>query len=240
MSDQTQRTHDKFYAEEHPLKPKESFKVVADLIKNYRGVNEEKLEIFDIGCATGEFPDYLKNVFSEDRIVGIEYLRGLVNVAKNRYPTIEFFQDSILNEKALKESQANVITVLGVISIFDDIEPIVKNLAKWIKSSGRIFIHGMFNPFPIDVYVKYAHSHDRKNKILESGWNIVSQTTTRELFTENGAKEVIFHNFKIGVDLPPHPNDPVRSWTESLQDGSKQIVNALQIKQPQYIAEIIF
>jgi SAM-dependent methyltransferase len=240
MTEQSQRTHDSFYAKEHPQKPKESFKAVANLIEDFKKDKNSRLEIFDIGCATGEFPNYLNEVFSEDRIVGIEYLTELVNEARNRYPAIEFVQDSILNEKALKASGADVLTVLGVISIFDDIEPIVKNLSTWVKNNGRVYIHGMFNPFPIDVYIKYAYSSDRKNQILESGWNIVSQTTTRELFVGHGAKDVIFHNFEISVDLPHQPSDPVRSWTESRPDGSRQIVNALQIKQPQYVAEIVF
>ena len=240
MSYQIRRTHDDFYANELSQEPKETFKLIANLIESYRGQTEGSLKIFDIGCAAGEFPHYLKGVFPQDEIIGIEYLPELVRVAKSRYPSIEFVQDSILNETALKKSQADVITVVGVISIFDDIEPIVRNLSSWIQENGRIYIHGMFNPFPIDVYVKYSESNRRENQILESGWNIVSQATTRELFIDNGAKEVIFHNFEIGVDIPPHPSDPVRSWTESLLDGTKQIVNGLHLKQPQYIAEAVF
>jgi len=240
MTVRTQRTHDNFYAEEYPQNPRESFKAVANLIRDYKDKDEKSLIIYDIGCATGEFPNHLRSVFLEDKIIGIEYLTDLVTLAKNRYPTIEFYQGSILNEEVIEKSHANVITILGVISIFDDIEPIVKNLSKWVKSGGRVFIHGMFNPFPIDIYIKYAYSQDRESNSLESGWNIVSQATTSELFMENGAKEVIFHKFEIGLDLFPHPNDCIRSWTESLSNGSTQIVNALQIKQPQFIAEIVY
>ena len=41
---------------------------------------------------------------------------------------------------------------MGVLSIFDDIEPLITNLIHWTRPNGKIYIHGMF--YDIDVYTK--------------------------------------------------------------------------------------
>ena len=40
------------------------------------------------------------------------------------------------------------------------------------------------------------------------------------------------------IDLKRNLNDPLRSWTEKLKSGKRQIINGLWIKQPQYILEV--
>jgi hypothetical protein len=127
---------------------------------------------------------------------------------------------------------------MGVLSIFDDIEIPLRNLLNFTKKGGRIFIHGMFNPFPVDVFIKYSESGSSIQKdFLESGWNIISQQTISNILLKYGVKNIIFHEFKINIDILKQ-SDPLRSWTELLSNGDRQIINGLCIKQPQYILEI--
>lgn len=235
------RTHDEFYAKvDLKVPPKESFIQIADLIADYKKTISGTISIVDFGCAAGAFVNYLNHRFQDDNIIGYEYLESLVRAGKENYPNIRIVQASILERNSIPQSSVDVLTLLGVISIFDDIEPIVLNIVNWIKPGGKLFIHGMFNPFDVDVYVKYRMSEKYPEDIYEAGWNIVSQKTISKLLLNNGAKSLKFHDFNISVDLEKNHQDPIRSWTERLVNGTRQIVNGLCLKQPQSILEVNF
>lgn len=233
------RTHDQFYQNVDPnLPPKDSFVFIGKLINSYKKTRNENLKIIDIGCATGAFPNYLNSIFPRDHIEGLEFLYLLVEASKKMYPNLNIKQGSVLNKNTIDRHSFDVITLNGVLSIFDDIEPIISNLIYWTKPKGKIFIHGMFNPHAIDVFIKYRHSDKYNENSFESGWNIISQETVKNLFIKYGAKKFIFHSFEMSADLEPNKSDPVRSWTEKSHTNSKYITNGLCIKQPQFILEV--
>lgn len=164
----------------------------------------------------------------------------LVNAAKNNYPDLKIFQASILDENAILESSLDILTINGVASIFDDVEPIIKNASRWIKKNGKLYMHQQFNPYDVDVYITYRDSDNYGKNQFETGWNIISQKSFSRLLTKYGGKNIKYHEFTISIDIEKRLDDPIRSWTEKLIDGRRQIVNALCIKQPQYILEVDF
>ena len=232
------RTHDEFYSKIDPkLPPKDSFIQIANLIEDYKNKISKSINIVDYGCATGAFVNYLNSRFMNDNIVGYEYLETLISSGKKSYPNNQIKQGSILDIKSIPKSSVDVLTVLGVISIFDDIEPIVDNLTHWIKPGGKLMIFGMFNLMNVDIFVKYQLSENFKSPEYESGWNIISQKTVTKMLVKRGAKNIKFHKFNISLDLDKDPSDPIRSWTEKMNDGSRQIVNGTCLKQPHFILE---
>jgi SAM-dependent methyltransferase len=233
------RTHDNFYVKLDPkAPPKESFIRNADIIASHKKKIQRELSIVDFGCATGSFVNYLNSQFPEDYILGIEYLPTLVEKAKLNYPNILVKQGSILDINSLPSKSTDVITLLGVLSIFDDPSPIISNLSHWIKPSGKVLIHGMFNQLEVDVFVRYRLSDDFSKNQFETGWNVISQKTISRMFWLAGAQSIKFHDFSISTVLHKDPNDPIRSWTEKLDDGRLQIVNGTCLKQPQFILEV--
>ena len=231
------RTHDAFYAFQDPnSQPKDSFVQCGDLIEEFISSRKHPIEIADFGAATGNFVDYLSTRFKNENVVGYELLDSLIAKSQVFFPLIEIRQGSILDRSSVPRNSFDVITVLGVLSIFDDCEYAIRNLIYWTKPGGKIFIHGMFNPYDLDVFVKYKHAGVSVE--LESGWNIISQKSMTKQLLDNGAKAVRYHKFNISVDLIPNSMDPVRSWTEKLEGGERQIVNGLFLKQPQYICEV--
>ena len=220
------RTHDNFYLNENNKKVKDSFVAVADVISK-----KVFTSIADVGCATGAFPNYLKKRFPNSDIEGIEYLDSLLNKASTDFPEISFSKGDVLDKKSVTK-KFDVITMLGVLCIFDDYDTVLKNVLSWLNPRGRLILHNMVNEYDIDVFVKYRPSKvNYKETDLESGWNIISKKSL-ELFAEsNKAKLVSCEDFSITVDLDKQ-KDVMRSWTENTLSGQKNLYNALHIRQP--------
>ena len=52
--------------------------------------------------------------------------------------------------------------MIGVHPIFDNFESCFANLINWGKPRAEIFICDMFNPFPVDVLIRYKLSENYK------------------------------------------------------------------------------
>ena len=78
-------------------------------------------------------------------------------------------------KKPFKKSNFDKIFMIGVHPIFDNFEGCFANLINWENRITEIFICDMFNPFPVDVLIRYKLSENYKSKIYESGWNIFSK-----------------------------------------------------------------
>tara|TARA_B100000989_G_scaffold293195_1_gene270202 strand:+ start:323 stop:1027 length:705 start_codon:yes stop_codon:yes gene_type:complete len=220
------RTHDKFYLNENNKNVKESFVAVADVISR-----QKFSSIADVGCATGAFPHYLKKRFPSSHIEGIEYLDSLLNKAVKDFPNISFSKGNVLDKESVTK-KFDVITMVGVLELFDDCHTVLKNVLSWLNPKGRLILKNLINEYDIDVFIKYRPSSDNYIETeLESGWNIISKKSL-ELFTEqNNSRLVSCEDFSISVDLPKQ-RDVMRSWTENNLSGSKDIFNALHIRQP--------
>ena len=201
------RTHDKFYLNENNKNVKESFVAVADVISR-----QKFSSIADVGCATGAFPHYLKKRFPSSHIEGIEYLDSLLNKAVKDFPNISFSKGNVLDKESVTK-KFDVITMVGVLELFDDCHTVLKNVLSWLNPKGRLILKNLINEYDIDVFIKYRPSSDNYIETeLESGWNIISKKSL-ELFTEqNNSRLVSCEDFSISVDLPKQ-RDVMRSWT---------------------------
>ena len=226
------RTHDEFYMNEDNSKVKQAFVDVADEI------SKQSFEsIADVGCATGAFPRYLKSRFQNKEVVGIEYLESLLTKAENDFPFLEFRHGNVLDKSSVTQKY-DVITMLGVLSIFDDYKTVIENVLSWVNPSGRLILHNMVSEFDIDVIIKYKKSSiDSGLAELESGWNIISEKSLSLVASENGAKIITSKPFCLEIDLQKQ-DDVMRSWTENNMKGNRSIYNALHVRQPQLIVTI--
>lgn len=230
------RTHDLFYLDEpRNAPPKEIFQFVCELLRDIGP--PEPFVLADIGCAVGDFPALLTSVFPKSRILGLEYLHRLVEAARQNYPNVTFLQGDIHDPDAFDPDSLDIATAIGVIQIFDDIEPAVANMSRWVKPGGMVILAGLFNPDPVDVFVRYRTVSPVNQEVesdLQRGWNIVSQATVKRIFQELEIKDATFIPFELGQDLPRRPHDLLRSWTLNA-DGARHIINATRLLQPHFI-----
>ena len=220
------RDHDKFYLHENNKEIKQSFIEVADAAEMI-GFKS----IADVGCANGAFPNYLKKRFPEADITGIEYLDILLKKASEDFTGINFVQGNVLDSDSISQKY-DVITMLGVLCIFDDYSKVIKNVLSWLNPNGRLILANMISDYDVDVFVKYAPSDKQFSEDkLESGWNILSEKSLSLVSEKNNAKIIFSKKFKLNVELEKK-NDVLRSWTEENINGEKDIFNALHIRQP--------
>ena len=226
------RTHDESYLNENNSLIKQSFVEVADEVSQ-----EVFATIADVGCATGAFPSYLRARFPNQEVVGIEFLDSLRLKAERDFPSIDVRYGNVLDKTSVTQ-KFDVITMLGVLCIFDDYKSVIENVLGWLNPGGRLILHNMVSEFDIDVTIKYKESSlNPKLDDLESGWNIISERSLALVANENHATIISSKPFNLKVDLSK-TDDVMRSWTESNANGDNEIYNALHVRQPQRIVTI--
>lgn len=221
----TTRTHDAMYLDENRYKePKENFKFI---LKDALGFAETMPKtILDVGCAAGEFSYFLKSQLPNAQITGMDVVPELVAKARREVSGAEFKTGSVL-DPAAEERTFDMVFLIGVHSIFDDIQPIIANLLQWCNPGGTVVIFGLINSYDLDVYLKVDRLK-QKDVVLETGWNFFSRATFDRILTEHAqALDWKFADFEIDIDLPPNENDPLRSWTVAKADGARMIVNGM-------------
>lgn len=227
------RTHDTLYLNEDNTNPKDSFKHVAKMIDpTFSG------KLGDVGCATGAFPRYLRDLFSNATIHGIEYLDELLDKAKKDFPDITFKYGNVLDPDSVEE-QYDIITMVGVLSIFNEYETVIKNVLSWLKPNGELIINGLITEYDYDVFVQYKKSSTYYDlDKLETGWNIISIESLNQVCCENHAVIEETCDFNISVEIPKREDDVIRSWTERDVNGVNQLYNALHLRQPRKTIKI--
>lgn len=230
------RTHDYIYLDEKMDQPKESFKFIVQYAENYLNSIEIPV-VLDIGCAAGSFLDYFKKLYPNAIIDGLDIVPDLLEKARKKVQSAHFVQGDIsgfISELGLKKYDA--VFMSGVHSIFDDLEPVFDNIVSLLKSNGRAYVFGIFNPEPLDVIIRSRRSNT--TDAWEKGWNLFSIDSVSHLLAAKNLK-YHFKEFLISIDIKKHEDDPLRSWTVDLAGGKKIIQNGLQLVHPFYLLEII-
>lgn len=232
---QINRTHDTFYAQEsHKHNTKESFKYIAkkarESLERYAIFGGGGGKILDIGCSNGDFLFYLSEIFPNAELSGVDILPTLLEKTKTDFlalqrPCPTLYLGDIVSGEGLPKMKFDMVFFNGVVGIFDDLQKPLEHFCSLIAPNGVGYIWGVFNPFPLDVFVK---SRAVGATHLESGWNIHSQASLRIMLKNLGYNAVFYDDFEIGIDLP-QSDDYLRTWTFKLENGKRAIINGLGI-----------
>lgn len=233
-----ERTHDYFYLNEnYKEKPKEYFKFIEkEIAKDFK---QDTFKMVDIGCETGSFLFFLRSLHANAELIGMDILPELlerVNTEQNMKTVLgDISNAGTYKDKMTELKDCDFVTMLSVLSIFDDFKPIIQNALQFLKENGILYIFGFFNPENLDIIIRSKYA-DRKCD-WERGWNYFSIYSLKKWCDEIGC-DVEFIPFHIGIDIPKHDNDPLRSWTVNIGDGEKMILNGLQLVHHLYLVKI--
>mgnify|MGYP001176394606 FL=1 len=200
--------------EDYYKNPKETFIFLKNIISN----NFNKPSILDIGCARGEFLFFLKESLDFKDLSGVDYSSNLIEKAKNfkGLKDVNLFVDSA--EEFKLNRKFDVITMLGVISYFDSVELVLKNIKNHLAPGGKAYILGFFNDADIDVQISYRNNEYFKQ--FESGWNFHSLHTIRKSLDEINMTLANIDTFELSFNLLPQ-RDPSRAWHIDTENGRK-------------------
>ena len=164
------KNHYHYLYNEYNGEPKEMFKFVFKKAFNAKSIDRNE-KILDVGCATGEFLYFLKNKTSIKNLYGSDVRNDLLNKAEKYIEEVKFLKRDVNKKKSFNRAYFDKIFMIGVHTIFDNFEKPFDNLISWTKKKGKIFICDMFNPYPVDVILRYKLSKDYKSSTYEVGWN---------------------------------------------------------------------
>ena len=193
-----------------------------------------------MGCAAGEFIYYLKKKLKKsNKIVGADVRFDLLKKARQNISGVTFLKKSVINKRSFKTKIFDKIFMIGVHPIFDSFEKCFSNLIDWTKKNGEIYICDMFNPYPVDVILRYKLSKNYNSKSNETGWNIFSKASVSNFLKKNKkVKSISFTQFYMPFDLGVNKNDIVRSWTFKNIKKKRIMTNGLSIIQNQILLRI--
>ena len=231
MNLEVRRTHDLevYLKEQRYEEPKELFKILAGIVKR-SGAMVEGSRVFDFGCAAGEFLYYMRKEFPSAKYIGYDVVPELIDAARQKVQGVDFRLGSVTEAQLLTCDSIDVAFMAGVHSIFDEFESCFSNLFRWVRPGGRLYVVGLFNPSPIDVWVKYRRVDDPDLDHREPGWNIFSKASvSRFIDSTIGPGNHSFTPFEMPFDLESNAEDPVRSWTFIDGQGRRLATNGLSL-----------
>jgi SAM-dependent methyltransferase len=227
MSDGIYRNQQHYIVEGWSAQPKESFKALKAIISERKGL--QGLRILDVGCATGELLGYLSSQIADSRFVGVDVAPELIETAARLLRRGEFRLASALDLPADFAGAFDVVCAMGCMSIFDEtmIDGFWENLLKAARPGGLVVVLSPLNEFGVDAMIRHRKRRDGAAGPWETGWNIFSQDTIKEIVARHGAA-LELRRFEIPFELAPR-EDPVRTWTVRTEHRERQLTNGLKL-----------
>ena len=191
----------------------------------------------DVGCATGELVAYLQKYFPDFSYTGIDVFDELIREAKKNQ-TSGFLLQNILDKNKLMDKQFDLITVMGVMSIFDYSELLRfwGNIFSYAKPGGYIYVFSPLNEYGVDSLIKHRKYKNKTAGDWECGWNIYAKETIEDILGQYSCS-FNFNRFQIDIDIP-RQEDPIRTWTIKTESQNRQLMNGLKLLVDHYFVEV--
>ena len=174
-------------------KPKFSTVVLLDIINKKEA---EKLTFLDVGCANGALLSCVEKNFPNWKLIGVDVSDDLIQDANHRKINAEFIVDDFMLPNKLP-IKADIVQAAGIINIFEDPKLFIDSLINLSNSQASIFVHGIFNPNDVDVFINYRDYSRSDVESLEpfnGKWNDFSIRTISDILDNNNfVKNFKFH-----------------------------------------------
>jgi len=203
-------------------KPKYMFSYMLKKIERLYTPDKE-YSLLDIGGASGAFCHYIISQHKNVKATVLEYDNELCKIGKKNVTRCTFINGDALNIPFSPE-HFDVVTSLGVLSIFDDFEEYFNESFRVVKKGGVLLLIAQFNESPVDALIQYRYS-GQKN--WNRGYNLFSkESISSYLDQRKDIDSYYFERFELPFDLEPQ-DDPIRTWTETDGSGQKIFRNGI-------------
>lgn len=221
--------------------PKFSFRTSLILVQKTISTNIKTW--LDIGCANGEFLDFLSRSLDPScGITGIEITPEFYEIAESHFRGADNVSVILGNFLELTRdedfSSADVVSCLGTLPIFAEPEVLLNKLMDAVNPGGILVVDGRFNRHDISVVLNYRDESSHPADLWRCDFNIHSEKMIHQILgNRSDVKSVDFHYPEIDVDIPKIDGSPHRRvWTETGDREKKHIRNGmLQILDPAFL-----
>jgi SAM-dependent methyltransferase len=215
--------HNRFYADEDPRRPpKEFFKFLVRLAESQL---RPGATVLDVGCACGAFLYYLRSLYPDLNLAGIDVSPQFITKANETIPGARFSVGDIYTGDQLPGKQFDVVFMSGVNYLFPRYELWLRNLLSVTKRSA--YVGGLFNTEDLDIYATIRRSGDRTSN---TPWNLISEKSI-SVFLKSLNVRHRFFRWALPIENPRVHPDPMRSWTIETKDSGYLVINGTQMVQ---------
>ncbi|WP_369792203.1 MULTISPECIES: bifunctional demethylmenaquinone methyltransferase/2-methoxy-6-polyprenyl-1,4-benzoquinol methylase UbiE [unclassified Lebetimonas] len=104
-------------------------------------IDKKNLKILDVACGTGDMIDIWKNTIKNKKlkICGLDPSKGMLEVAKKRFPEINFY-NSYATDVPCENSSVDVISISFGIRNVLEIEKALREFNRILKENGKLLI----------------------------------------------------------------------------------------------------
>jgi SAM-dependent methyltransferase len=206
-------------------KPKATFLHTAGLVEKFHPL-DSSASLLDVGCANGELLYYLRTLFPQMKLAGIDNTPEYIEVAQN----IPELKGVSLTAGDLFDLDGtyDVVTMIGVFNVFAELEKPLDALLEACKPGGIVLTDGLFNQFNIDIRVSFCDNSKKESRGLwRSDFHQHAQKTIGH-YLDSKSVEYWFEEIVMNVDLPRRIDSPhVDSFTFLDENGKRIITNGL-------------
>ena len=167
------------------------------------------IDVLDVGCADGLFLEAVSNQVVCRTVHGLDNDSELVAVARERPYRAQtsriFLEDagSLTRDDDVQDLQRyDVIIASGILAFFEDQDPIVRALCRYLKDEGTLFV---FNKIiSADVDMRYWVRQSGATSWGE--FRLVPSLTTLTGVMQKYLRDVTVQRFELPFDLPGTSN----------------------------------
>lgn len=185
-----------------------------ELSKFFRYNVPEGSSVLEIGCGTGN----ILNAVKPARGVGIDISGGMISIAKDKYPHLEFIQMDA--EDITLQEKFDIVIISDTLSYFEDIQKAFSKLKHVITSETRIIV--TYHNFLWLPFLKIAESLGLKMPQNRLNW--LNHDDIANLLYLEGYEIV-----REGSRFPFPKRVPVLSWVLNKYVSQLPIINKANI-----------
>jgi ubiquinone/menaquinone biosynthesis C-methylase UbiE len=161
-----------------------NLKLYIDSIKKFSNILKNNSKILDIGCGPGNVTKYLLKKNSSFNIIGIDYSKAMIKIAKKNVPKATFMYKDARNIN-LTQNNFDAIIAAFVIPYFNskELSKFIKNTSKLLFNKGLFYLSCMEGKKSgyektsfskgLELYVNYHTREEIEKKILKNNFKII-------------------------------------------------------------------
>ena len=185
-------------------------------------------QLLDVACGAGANVHHMLQRWRESKVTGVDLDESLLEYARGRTlpdnaSRCDYRRANLFELPKLYESGAfNITTLMQTLLLFgpDEYPEVLRSLMQVTRD--WIFLSSLFTDKRMDVtaqirdYVRFGE--DSQEHI---SYNTSCMNRFRRVATQLGAKEVIFRDFEISMDLTGPAAGGIGTYTARLADGRR-------------------